>query len=170
LRDRKKRVPAGKSGAILLMGLFFLGPLWLIRKGNSPGDPPVEKAREGRSNCRTTPSPTKPDPERNLSDVPESIARDPDLLEREAPVTPAIPPEIRQFYEGYRIALACQDRAVEDSLYPLLLAEREMAVECAREALHSASTPEDRALAEKTLRFLEVPRPRGRFHTPQAAR
>ena len=165
-----KRVPGGKSGAILLIGLFFLGPLWLIRKGDSPEDPPGEKVRTGAWNRRTIPSPTKPDPERGLSGLPESIARDSDGLQIEAPVRPTIPPGIRQFYEGYRIALACQDRAVKDSLYPLLLAQREMAVECACEALQSASTPEDRALAEKTLRFLEVPRPRGRFHTPQAAR
>lgn len=67
-------------------------------------------------------------------------------------------------YEEYRIALALRDFRAQDEVYPALCARRGEAVECAREALRSAKTAADRALAEKCLRFLEVPPPPGRHY------
>lgn len=89
---------------------------------------------------------------------PEGIGR------RPLPEGSGSDPEVEQAYRDYRVALSTHDRKLEDALYPVLLAHRELALGVARRELALASSPEERALSERAVRFLSDPPGPRRFH------
>lgn len=153
---------------ILIAGILILGAFWFCH-GNAT--PPMGQARQKRVVARKAESPEATSD--SDSRMPTSFLR---AVPSEQPTVPleagsgpgGVSPEVRHNFGEYRLALALRDHAAEETFYPLLISQRQMAVECAREALQAAKTPEDRALAQKCLSFLQIPQPMKRFHAARS--
>ena len=125
--------------------LFGSAAVWRRRSPDRP--PPREAASDARRQSR----PGLP---------PASAARgseDPREGARPTPEGGGDDPEVERLFRQYRVALSKQDRAVEDALYPVLLARREAALAAARREAAAASSPEERQWAERAIRFLSDP-------------
>jgi len=141
------RKPRGIALAVGASAMILFGVAAVLHDGSPVRPPPrgatVVPRRESR--CDVPPSPAARGRERHQEGV------------RPAPESSTVDPEVERIYREYRVALSTHDRAVEDALYPVLLARREDALGAARRDAAEASSPEEREWAERAVRFLSDP-------------
>jgi len=132
----------------LLAGAGLLA-VFLFRAGAGLELPPRRQAdavpAAGRPAERPVPAAAAPPPAPPVSRTPASedkIAKATDEA------------RVRSTYQNFRTAVATGNRALLDALRPILLRDREFALQMASQELATATSAMDREIAEKTLEAL----------------
>ena len=116
------------------------GPELPQRRQGSEAPPPVARPTESGGRAAKAPPPAPPVNKTPASD--DKIAKATDEA------------RVRSTYQNFRTAVATGNRALLDALRPIILRDREFAIQLASQEMATATAPTDREIAERTLEAL----------------
>lgn len=135
-------IPLLAGAGLLAVFLLRPGSGWEMptRRQGSEAPPPAARPNENGGRAAKAPPPAPP------------VSRTPASEDRIAKATDEA--RVRSTYQNFRTAVATNNRALLDALRPIILRDRDFAIQLASQDMATATAPSDRDIAEKTLEAL----------------